>query len=478
MIERYHRQTLIEGWNQDALTEASVGIIGADYLGMYSAMPLAALGVGNLRLIDSIGSYNVHFLDKQLIGERRVYDLEDAIEDLNPNVEVYPIHSRLASNLSKYLLNNLDLVIDVTNDPRSKSVALSYCFENNIPMLSASCRPGYGKLVEYNGWEGKDVSYLLSEFENTDQDEFMSIVFGGLIADEAVKILMDKESRLQKPAYYNLTVPDRSAFGIKNTSFMSGDLSFKEKRALIVGAGALGWLVGYGLTKLHIGSIDIIDDDEVVNSNLNRQLIYYDAVGESKAEVLAEKLQRISIKDARGRPIPCVKSFNRRFDSTFTMTDYDVVFDCVDNFNTRHQINKFCVENHIPLISGGTNATSGQCAVYVPGKTSCVDDKVDLASKVSTTNGASCLLAPDPSVIMPNQVVAGIMINESRTVFNPSIYKDPINSIILYDSIGDKRIGLIPYASVCECHKQYEPRKGRKLNLKRRVKKKLKRRDG
>ena len=51
--QRYDRQKLIEGWNQDALAKGTVTIIGSDKLAQYTALPLAALGVGTIRLIDT-----------------------------------------------------------------------------------------------------------------------------------------------------------------------------------------------------------------------------------------------------------------------------------------------------------------------------------------------------------------------------------------------------------------------------------------
>src|SRR3989338_4080305 len=89
---RYHRQELIEGWQQDKLSGATVTIVGSDLLAQYCAIPLAALGVGRLRLLDTARSHGESFLDMELAARgtaagtelQRVHALEEKLRSVNP----------------------------------------------------------------------------------------------------------------------------------------------------------------------------------------------------------------------------------------------------------------------------------------------------------------------------------------------------------------------------------------------------------
>ena len=51
--ERYHRQGLIQGWDQKKLSNGRVGIISRSYLGEFVSLGLAALGIGEIRILTS-----------------------------------------------------------------------------------------------------------------------------------------------------------------------------------------------------------------------------------------------------------------------------------------------------------------------------------------------------------------------------------------------------------------------------------------
>ncbi len=444
---RYNRQELIQGWDQKKLADATVVIVGSEAVAQYAALSLVALGVGNVRILDNSRSTGETFLDVEITGRTRAHSLESVLKLVNPTVNVSGLGASLVNDASKYFLEGADVIIDLENDPRSKAISIDYAIDAKVPLIVGGAKANFGKVMLHNG-AGREVKYLLHPFECAEQDGLVGMVLGGIVAEEVKKLLMKNEELLGMPLYYNLTSEDRFGFefgkAIKNREL--GE--FMDKKVLLVGAGALGNFVGLGLANLGVGTIDVIDHDVVEEHNLNRQVLYYDAVGQNKAEALAKKISQIgrSLIESNG----IVDKFTEK--SKFKVK-YDAIFDCVDNFTVRAIISAYAVAHGIPLISGGTDYKAGQAAVYVPGETSCLECKMhlsDMAKKeIEERSRAGCLLAPNPSVIMSNQIIGGMMTAEARTVFSPAKYGKPLNSILKYASNQETRIGIIPIAMKC-----------------------------
>lgn len=462
---RYQRQELIKGWDQGKLEAATVSIVGCGYMGQYAAIPLAALGVGNIRLIDDSISNGEMFLDFEL--EKRIpraHSLEEKLKIVNPDLNVIGISSRVLGDAAKYLLRGSSFIVEATNNPTSKAVVMEYCHETGTPFISCSGMPYYGKALMHNR-RGIDVRYLLPEFKGGEQDEFVSMIFGGLIAEEVKKVIMKNDGILQVPLYYNFTSSNsngnrerfsrRDDIGSENGG--TGGESHKELAdlygklsALIVGAGALGNFVALGLAKLGFGRADVIDHDTVEQTNLNRQVLYYDQVDKEKAKALAAKIRKISSGKVKADGI--VEKFTEK--SEFERK-YDLLLDCVDNFTVRAIINDYALAHGIPLISGATDFQAGQAANYVPGKTACMDCQLNIHEEgrkaQQARRRAGCLEAPNPSVIMTNQIIAGIMVNEARTAFHPELHGEPINGILKYGSTLEARLGINWITKTCSC---------------------------
>jgi molybdopterin/thiamine biosynthesis adenylyltransferase len=447
-MSRYNRQELIEGWDQKKLTNSTVTILGSDVLARYILMPLAALGVGRIRIIDNSKARDEMFLDLELKGDSRVKSLEEAIAKINPYVQVEAIHANVISDASKYFLEGSNIIIDATNSPRSKAIALDYCVGQSVPMIAAASRDYYGKIVQ-DKKERNDLQMLLHDFAERPQDEFVSMVMGGLVAEEVKKVLMGEKNQLVAPLYYNMRSEKRFTHDMKSRIKPRELGEFIDKKVLIVGAGALGNFVAMGLANMGVGSIDIMDYDIVEDTNLNRQVLYYDSVGRKKAEALAEKVSKI------GRGIVKGKIIDDKFTPETTLkAKYDIIFDCVDNFTARAVMNDYAVKNRIPFISGGTDYQAGQVVVYAPGKTACAECQLnlkELAAKAEERMRQSCIYAPQPSVIMTNQVIGGMMVNEARTLFNPEKYGAPINGMLKYGTKLEYRLGVNFLEEPCAC---------------------------
>lgn len=131
--------------------------------------------------------------------------------------------------------------------------------------------------------------------------------------------------------------------------------------ALVIGAGGLGSPAAMYLASAGVGQITLADGDRVDLSNLQRQILHtQDRVGESKAESGRKTLARINSEII-------VAPVGERLAGDHLealVAAADLVLDCCDNFATRHAVNRACVRQRKPLVSGAAIRFDGQLAVF------------------------------------------------------------------------------------------------------------------
>lgn len=149
-----------------------------------------------------------------------------------------------------------------------------------------------------------------------------------------------------------LKLPD---FGV------AGQQALGNARVAVVGAGGLGAPVLAYLAAAGVGSLTIIDSDDVEVSNLHRQPIYRTKdVGEGKARKAADFVAALN-------PGVAVEVRSLRLNDTNALevlAGHDIVVTCTDSFDTAHAINAAAVELGIPLVFGSVYRTEGQLAVF------------------------------------------------------------------------------------------------------------------
>ncbi|MCB5174037.1 MULTISPECIES: HesA/MoeB/ThiF family protein [Microvirga] len=135
-----------------------------------------------------------------------------------------------------------------------------------------------------------------------------------------------------------------------------GQLKLKAARILVIGAGGLGAPLIQYLAAAGIGTIGIVDDDEVSLSNLQRQVIHGMAdLGRPKAESAAEAVRRIN-------PHVAVEVHASRLTETNARSlvgSYDVVADGSDNFETRYAVSDACFFEGKPLVTAALGQFDG-----------------------------------------------------------------------------------------------------------------------
>jgi molybdopterin/thiamine biosynthesis adenylyltransferase len=130
---------------------------------------------------------------------------------------------------------------------------------------------------------------------------------------------------------------------------------------LIIGLGGLGSPAALYLAASGVGQLILCDHDTVDFSNLQRQIIHHTAsVGSSKAASAQAALQDINPE------VECI-ALTKRADADLLgemAGKADVVLDCSDNFATRYAVNRACLAQRKPLVSGAAIQFDGQVAVF------------------------------------------------------------------------------------------------------------------
>ena len=142
---------------------------------------------------------------------------------------------------------------------------------------------------------------------------------------------------------------------------LDGQQKLKQARVLVIGAGGLGCPVLQYLVAAGVGTLGIVDDDKVDESNLQRQILYTTAdVGKSKVLAAVERLKtqnpycNFDVYQARLTSVNALE----------ILCDYHIVVDGSDNFQTRYMVNDACVMLNKPLVFGSVFKFEGQVAVF------------------------------------------------------------------------------------------------------------------
>jgi sulfur-carrier protein adenylyltransferase/sulfurtransferase len=149
----------------------------------------------------------------------------------------------------------------------------------------------------------------------------------------------------------------------------AGQRKLLESRILLIGAGGLGSPASLYLAAAGVGTIGIVDDDVVDDTNLQRQIVHsLDRLGRPKVESARETIEALN-------PDVTVKTFPERISSEnvdrILGEGWDVIVDGADNFPTRYLVNDASVWHGIPVVHGSIYRFEGQVTVFSPGEGPC-----------------------------------------------------------------------------------------------------------
>ena len=135
-----------------------------------------------------------------------------------------------------------------------------------------------------------------------------------------------------------------------------GQAKLKAARVLVVGAGGLGAPVLLYLAASGVGTVGVVDDDNVSLSNLQRQIIFATAdIGRPKVEASADTVKGLN-------PLVNVERHHVRLaaaNAIDLISRYDIVADGSDNFATRYLVSDACYFAKKPLVTAAVGTFDG-----------------------------------------------------------------------------------------------------------------------
>ena len=147
---------------------------------------------------------------------------------------------------------------------------------------------------------------------------------------------------------------------LKNIGIL-GQRKIIQSKVLIIGMGGLGCPAAEFLTRAGVGSLGIVDSDNVDLSNIHRQSLYnIDDLKKSKVMAAKRKLKKINsmIK------ISCHKIRLNQNNYRKVIGGYDYIIDGSDNFKTKFLVNDICKDSNKFLITGAISKFDGHIFTF------------------------------------------------------------------------------------------------------------------
>ena len=209
---------------------------------------------------------------------------------------------------------------------------------------------------------------------------------------------------------------------------VEGQQKLLDAKVLLLGAGGLGSPTALYLAAAGVGTLGIVDDDEVDLSNLQRQVIHTtQRIGIPKVESAEESIHALN-------PDVNVVKYKTRIDASNIMEiidGYDVIVDGVDNFPTRYLLNDASVRLRIPVVSASILGFDGQLSVFKPYDGPCYrclfrePPPAELAPSCGA-NGVLGVLPGTMGLLQATEVVKVVL----------GIGEPAIGRLLLYDALG------------------------------------------
>jgi molybdopterin/thiamine biosynthesis adenylyltransferase len=226
---------------------------------------------------------------------------------------------------------------------------------------------------------------------------------------------------------------------------LEGQQKLLDAKVLLLGAGGLGSPAALYLAAAGVGTLGIVDNDDVDLSNLQRQVIHSSKrVGVPKVDSAEQTITELN-------PDVKVVKYPVRLDASNIMEilpGYDIVVDGLDNFPTRYLLNDASVRLKIPVVSAAILGFEGQLSVFKPYEGPCyrclfpVPPPAELAPSCGA-NGVLGVLPGTMGLLQATEVIK-LILGEG----------DPlIGRLLMYDAlaaeVSEVRVRRDPECPIC-----------------------------
>ena len=207
-LDRYARHIVLRdigGAGQAKLLDSHVLLIGAGGIGCPAIQYLAAAGIGTISAVDD-DVVSLSNLQRQVlygeaqIGQAKVEAATAAVARLNPDVQFNAIKERISDQNSIEILQNVDVVIDGSDNFKTRLIVNDLCLAARVPLVSAAIGQFHGQIATFTGWEADAPCYRCFVGDAHDPDDCddcatqgvlgaMCGLMGSFAAMEAIRFL-------------------------------------------------------------------------------------------------------------------------------------------------------------------------------------------------------------------------------------------------------------------------------------------------
>jgi len=208
-IDRYSRQIILKKIGvigQKKLLKSSILIVGAGGLGSPIGIYLAALGIGKIGIVDD-DKVEISNLARQIIfttkdiKKNKSSTAISKLKKINPDLKLKSFNKNLTQRNINQIAKNFDLIIDGSDNFRTRFLINDYCLENKKILISGAISKFDGQVYTFNFSKKKSPCLrcfipTLPNFPDVDNCEYEGILgtLGGIIgsiqANEAVKEIL------------------------------------------------------------------------------------------------------------------------------------------------------------------------------------------------------------------------------------------------------------------------------------------------
>ena len=228
---RYNRHIMVDKIGEKGqlkLKRSRVLIIGMGGLGCPSAQYLAASGIGSLTIIDN-DIVELSNLQRQILysdddlGSVKVRSAKSSLQAINPHCQINTINESVFDVDLPVLLDEVDVVLDCTDNPKTRLFINQSCVDAGVFLVSASAIQGAGQLVSFDFSVPNSPCYQCifpesaEEVMNCSTSGVLSPllgVMGSLQATEAIRIILGMSNNLNKLTLFDAWSMETRSFKV------------------------------------------------------------------------------------------------------------------------------------------------------------------------------------------------------------------------------------------------------------------------
>lgn len=205
---RYSRQMQLPEIGESGqlkIKQARVLVIGAGGLGCPVLQYLAAVGVGNIGIVD-FDKVELHNLHRQIlytenhVGQQKASSAKSILESLNPHITIQTFEEKISETNANEIIKNFDIIVDGTDNFTTRYIINDTCVVLKKPLIYGSILNFEGQLAVFNHKGSKNLRDLFPTQPNSNDVPNCALngvlgtfpgIIGTLMAQETLKLILE-----------------------------------------------------------------------------------------------------------------------------------------------------------------------------------------------------------------------------------------------------------------------------------------------